>query len=45
MKELHLYILNISISIMPVITHMTRRYIISRGKWISYADAFTARLR
>ena len=46
MKELYLYILNISINIMPVITHMTRRYIISRGKWIgyAYADASTARL-
>ena len=44
MKKLYLYILNIPISIMPVITRMTRRYIISRGKWIGYADASTARL-
>ena len=44
MKELYLYILNILINIMPVITRMMRRYIISRGKWIGYADASTARL-
>ena len=44
MKELHLYIPNIPVSIMPVITRMTRRYIISRGKWIGYANASTTRL-
>ena len=44
MKELHLYIPNIPVSIMPVITRMTRRYIISRGKWIGYADTSIARL-
>ena len=44
MKELHLYIPNIPVSIMPVITRMTRRYIISRGKWIGYVDTSFARL-
>ena len=45
MKEFHLYISNILVSIIPVITRMMRGYIISRGKWIGYADTFTARLR
>ena len=44
MKELHLYISNIPVSIMLVITRMTRRYIISRGKWIGYANTSTTRL-
>ena len=44
MKELHLYIPNIPVSIMPVITRITRWYIISGGKWIGYIDTSTARL-
>ena len=43
-KELHLYTRIILVNIILVITHMTKRYITSKGKWIGYTDTFITRL-